>query len=407
MTATARTASAGYSFDEMLAFHTDTGLNIYHDAPDKMRYVFTHLSEFMRNSVIHRDGPVRELPDAGDAAKQRAANLPLSTRLGELTLDAYVNHPDSAVDSALVVQAGRVLYEAYPRMRPVDKHILWSVTKAYVGMLVAILEDRGQVDVSKPIDTYLPEVRGSGWEGVAVRDILDMTSGIDCREGLEGWNTDPNDPYYRFEASIGYLPATPETPESTYEHIGGLPNRIPPGTLYEYTSVDTFMLAWLSERVYGLALNEALSQEIWSKIGAEADGLLSMSKRGAPGADGGISCRLRDLARFGLLFTPTYRNETSQPAVSDAYLHKIQHTGRAEVYQTGGKEFPGDDTPIFNSWQWDRVWADGDFYKGGWGGQGLHVSPARDLVVAFFGTPAPEGNELSILARAISRALDG
>jgi hypothetical protein len=34
--------------------------------------------------------------------------------------------------------------------------------------------------------------------------------------------------------------------------------------------------------------------------------------------------------------------------------------------------------------QWDAVWADGDFYKGGFRGQGLYVSPSRDLVIAFF-----------------------
>ena len=36
--------------------------------------------------------------------------------------------------------------------------------------------------------------------------------------------------------------------------------------------------------------------------------------------------------------------------------------------------------------------ADGDLFKGGFGGQGLYVSPARDLVIAFTGTPSQDGS---------------
>jgi hypothetical protein len=67
----------------------------------------------------------------------------------------------------------------------------------------------------------------------------------------------------------------------------------------------------------------------------------------------------------------------------------------------------GEDPPLYNAWQWDSVWADGDFYKGGMGGQGLHVSPARDVVLAFFGTPvvAWQSNELEALSRRVATRL--
>jgi CubicO group peptidase (beta-lactamase class C family) len=411
MTAVQRAQSGTYSVDEMLRFHAEARLDTYGSAPEKMRYAFLHMSEFMRHSVIQRCGPIRELPDAGGERRREMAGLRVSSRRGAATLDDYVHDPASQVDGIVVLHAGRLVYEAYPRMRPLDKHILWSVTKAYVGTLIAVLEDRGQLDSSRPLDAYLPEVRGSGWQGVAVRDILDMASGIDAREQTDGAMDDPAHPYYQFEASIGYLAPTAATPASTYAYVAGLPRRIPPGTVYEYTSVDTFMLAWLAERVSGLALNELLAQEIWSSIGAEADGLLSMSPHGAPGADGGISAALRDVARFGLLFTPSVRAGTPDPLVSDAYLDKIRRGGRREVFLAGGgaqSAAPfGDDAPLYNSWQWDRVWADGDFYKGGWGGQGLHISPARDAVIAFFGTPGAGrvGNELPVIARFIVSAL--
>ena len=57
--------------------------------------------------------------------------------------------------------------------------------------------------------------------------------------------------------------------------------------------------------------------------------------------------------------------------------------------------------------QWDYVLEDGDFFKGGYGGQGLYISPARDLVIAFFGTPFDEtmqAHELEWITRQLVKA---
>ena len=74
------------------------------------------------------------------------------------------------------------MFEHYPRQQPYEKPIYWSVTKVFVSSVVAILEDRKLVDVSKPIDFYIPELAKSPFAGVTVRNILDMASGVDCPE---------------------------------------------------------------------------------------------------------------------------------------------------------------------------------------------------------------------------------
>jgi CubicO group peptidase (beta-lactamase class C family) len=56
--------------------------------------------------------------------------------------------------------------------------------------------------------------------------------------------------------------------------------------------------------------------------------------------------------------------------------------------------------PSTNHWQWDAVWSDGDFYKGGVFGQGLYVSPAKDLVIVWFSTAV--SNDLTQYARQIA-----
>jgi CubicO group peptidase (beta-lactamase class C family) len=399
----------GYTVEEMHRWHQPATWQESDAGGPRTRYEYSHMAEFGPHAVILRAGPVAELPVALDPA---IASYPTVTRLGELPLDAYVHEPDSGVDGVVILRQGQIVYEAYPRMRPLDKHILMSVTKPYTGLLIALLAERGQIDVHAPIETYLPELSESGWAGTSVLDILDMASGIDCREGDEGAYFDPEHPYYHYEASFNPGKATERTNPSTYAYMAELKRARPAGEAFEYTSVDTFVLGWLAERIINLPYHELVSQEIWQKIGAEGDGLLSISPIGAPSAEGGMLANLRDVARFGLLFTPSWRVVSDERVVSPTHLEQILHGGRPELFRATRDaayfwETYGDDPPFTNSWQWDAVWEDGDIYKGGYHGQGLHVSPSRDLVVAYFGTVNEQrvGNDLRTIARRLSVAL--
>lgn len=403
---TATAQSDGYSGDEAYKFRRAITIDNWDDGGPLMRYMFLNMWEFFPQTVIHRSGPISDLPVAlrGDLG-----SFTTETRLGSLSLDDYI--AGDTVDGLLIIHKGKIVYEAYPRMRAIDKHLLMSVSKAYAGTAIAMLEDQGLMDATEPVDKYLPELKGSGWEGVAVRDVLDMASGIDCFEQEEGSFTNPETCYYHYEASAGWLKATDATPDTPFEYMKTLTRHRPPGEGFEYTSINTFVLSWIVERVSGQSFAEFISAEIWQKIGAEADGYLSSPKGGIPIVSGGISATLRDVARFGLIFTPSRSVVSDQPLISERYLWEIQHGGRPEIYHAG-KDFnrAGDDVggevPSHNSYQWDWVMKDGDFYKGGYGGQGLYISPSRDLVIAFFGV-FDEGetrHELPIVARQLVNA---
>jgi CubicO group peptidase (beta-lactamase class C family) len=372
---------SGYTLQEANEFRQQWTIDNWDEGGPLMRYVFLNMSEFWNHSIIKRGGPVRDLPEH---FRPEVADFMTRTARGEMTLDTYVN--DSTVNGALVLHEGRIVYESYPRMLREDKHIYMSVSKPFVSTLIAILEDRGLIDVTKPIESYLPELAGSGWEGVLVIDILDMASGIACLEGEDGAYTDPDTCYYHYEASLGWLRPTSETMDSPYEYIASLQSHRPSGEAFEYTSPDTFVLGWLVERITEKRLADVLSGEIWQPMGAESDAIIAAPKRGIPIIHGGMSSTLRDMARFGLLFTPSGR-DVSNPVVSDAYLEKIQSGGRPEIFDAASADssqiVDGED-PRHNTYQWDFVMDDGDFFKSGYGGQGLYVSPSRDLVVAYF-----------------------
>jgi hypothetical protein len=303
---------------------------------------------------------------------------------------------------------GKIVYEKYPRMRPRDKHIWWSVSKSVAGTIVGLLEEQGKVDVSKPIESYIPELTKSAWKGTPVIDVLDMASGM---TGLEADDpeayTNPNSPYGLFEASLGMQPATSKTMKSTYKYIATLKRQKPSGRKNEYTSVNTFVCAWLAEKVTGKPYAELVSEMFWQKMGAESDGLLLVSPAGAPGAHGAINTTLRDLGRYGMLYTPSWKVVAKQQVVPDALIKRIQNDGRPAVYKAGKGQAVWDgymgEECAHATRQWDFVTKDGDFGKGGYHGQTLYISPSKNLVVASFATG--EKYDTFTFAREIRKSL--
>ncbi len=396
---------SAYGAERSFKNHAEFSLRDWSDGGEIMHYTFLHMSEFFTQALIHRAGPISELV-ADDRDDVRSYGL--ETKLGRIDLESYVEK--APVNGVVIVQRGKVIYERYPGMRSFDKHLLMSVSKIFVSTIIGILEDGGQIDSGAAIETYLPELSGSGWEGVTIRDILDMASGIDCLESDEpGAYSDPATSYYQYEASLGWLAETDRTVDSTYEYVATLQRRRAPGEAFEYTSLNTFVLSWLAERMTGRLFNEIVAEMIWSKIGAESDALVSTSRAGAPASHGGISATVRDVARLGMLFTPSWDLVSSDPIISARQLREIQQLGRPEIFEgaSTGKGIIQNlrgERPRHNSWQWDFVTDDGDFYKGGYGGQGLYISPARDLVVAFTGTPDldKQGNEMMWVSRQLA-----
>ncbi|HEY1091466.1 MAG TPA: serine hydrolase domain-containing protein, partial [Burkholderiaceae bacterium] len=172
------------------------------------------------------------------------------------------------------------------------------------------------------------------------------------------------------------------------EALLSMTRKRPPGERFEYSSANTNMLGLLIERVTGQRYADVLGERIWSRMGAEGDGLMGLSPQGEAIAHGMFSSRLRDLARFGLLFTP--EGHRDRPVLPARVTEMIRHGGRPSPYLDSAKraDFCNwfGEAPVACSWQWDAVFSDGDLFKGGFHSQALYISPEREVVVAFFST---------------------
>ncbi|HEY9290859.1 MAG TPA: serine hydrolase domain-containing protein [Microlunatus sp.] len=313
--------------------------------------------------------------------------------------DTLGDQLSSGLVSAITIRAGGRTVFRWPD-EPTGRHLLMSVSKIFASVAIGLLADRGDLEYDRSVRDYLPEL-GVQWQPCQVRHVLDMTSGVECAEvGDPGAYLDPDHPFYRFEASLGWRPAVVAT--SPYDLVRSYRRSGVPGTRYAYTSVNTFLLAWMIERVTGLDYPRALQTLIWEELALGQDAAICVSSSGTAVAHGGLMMTVDDLARFGTLFIPS----TPQPAhsliIPDSYLTMLREPRNELVADT--VRWPEGAHP---AGQWNLIHADGDLFKSGFGGQGLYVSPANEVVIAFTGIPDSQGhtNRLASSCRSVAQAI--
>jgi CubicO group peptidase (beta-lactamase class C family) len=346
---------------------------------------------------VYRAGPVRELERR---PKPEIASFEVDTPNGPMPFSDFLHSDLSTCMGIVILHRGRIAFEDYPRMQPYERPIYWSVTKVLVSAVVSILEDRGQVEIDRPIEAYIPELSGSSYAGITVRNILDMATGIDCQEDYY----DTSSCYYRLMQTTGEAHWDDQSADNPYEYIAGLKvgRFAEQGTSFEYGSINTYILGWLVEKLMGMPFQDAFSREIWTRIGAEHDAAFLAPRYGVPMFAGGFLGTPRDLARFGLLFTPSSSVVSDRKVISDRHIEMLKNGGRPELLANarwGAPEGVKEKTIKHNVYQWDLVFANNDIYKGGWAGQGLLVNPDRDLVAVWTGYFNEDQSELEVLPR--------
>jgi len=377
----------GWTFSprEALQVHSTYTIKDLYAVNNNTKYIYLHLSEFMPATTVLRKGAISKL---AMSPMPQIAKIRAKTDLGELSLDVYIQK--SGLQGIIVLHHGKIVYERYPRMRDVDKHVYFSLSKTLVATAVALLEDEGKINSQDEIGKYIPELNKSEWGNVKILDILNMTTGM---TGLQFDDpmaqTDSNDAYFRFASNIGTAVKTASVKSNIWDILNKMKKQKEPGIAFEYSSVNTVILSLMVERVSGTRFSEFISDRIWGKIGAEADGYIGLSEQGIASTAATMNSTLRDLARYGLLFTPSWNVVSKEKIISEAYLHKIQKGGaRHSAYDKGvmGQQIISElgEIPDHNSWQWDGIMQDGDFFKSGTNGQGLYISTSSDLVIACF-----------------------
>jgi len=359
------------------------------------QWAFHHVSELVPSAAIKHDASkVKPFETYSDIA------LPDIQFDGKkVTSEEFLQQ--SHTDGLVVLHNNELLHETYRNgMTVSDPHILMSVSKSMLALLVGVLVDRGKLDLKASVESYLPELKSSAFAGASLQNLLDMRTGIHFDEdylATEGkiveyrkatnWN--PSDP--------GDLPADLRSFFGSITDVDG-----PHGGVFDYKSPCTDLMGWVIERATGRAFGELFSEYIWAAIGVEYPAMITVDRLGAPRVAGGISMTTRDLARIGKLMA-----DDGAGVIPKKWIEDIEKNGDPTAWDKGSftEYFPGMSMHYRSKWYVIRGESPILFCLG-IHGQNLFVDRKTKLVMARHASgPEPMDMKFDLMALEMFRKL--
>lgn len=321
---------------------------------------------------IHRLFPSRiiaagDTPSGLPVAERQLENV--TAEIDGQSYDLYDFLAGNSVTGMIVLKDGEVAYETYQRgnterTRWMSMSIAKSITSTLVG---AAIEDGHIESLDDRVIDHVPALEGSAYEGVTVRDVLMMSSGVRWNETYTDPDSDRRD-LLRAQVS--------QEPGAAMAVMAALPRAAEPGTVNNYSTGETQVLGEIVRGAVGRPLAEYLSERIWVPYGMEADATWWLdSPDGVEIGGSGIGATLRDYARFGQFFL--------DGGVIDG--ERVLPEGWTE--EAGTPKTLADGEALDYGYMWWTGWtepsiADGAYMAIGIQGQYLYLNPAKNVVIA-------------------------
>jgi len=346
--------------------------------------LFTGAEQIQNFNRMHEMFPVNVLPPAEQVLEFEsgvAAQLPTSFmyRGAEVLTSEFITRTDSG--ALLVLKDGKVTFEQYWQTGGRDQTWLsMSVAKSFISALIGIAVDQCLIgDITQPVTDYVPELAGSAYDNVRIKDILQMSSGA-------SWNEDYGDP----ESDINRFGRVFALGGSMNEFAATLVPDLPPGTYNRYNSTDTQVLGMLLTKVTGRSVNDYMIEMLWHPMGAENVGYWLTDAEGMEMAFGGLNITARDYAKLGEMYRMGGALNGQQIVPADWVQASI--TPDAPHLMPGDN--PNSDWPIGYGQQWWIPEGDvGEFMAIGVYNQFIYVAPESNTVIvklsanSAYGTP--------------------
>jgi len=347
------------------------------------RGILAHLptnADVLGWSQPQRDAAFRamdRLPVLAEAASIAPSTTPLALPPGKPLvlpgIDAIL--AGQRIAGLVILQDGKVRLERYGL--GFDANGRWtsfSVAKSFTSTLVgAALQDGAIKSLDDKVSAYIPDLRGSAYDDVTIRQLMMMSSGV-------RWNEDYEDP----AADVAQFNKAKPDPgvDATVSYLRKLPRAHPPGTVWHYNTGETNLIGVLVSSATKKPLSTYLQEKIWQPAGMAAAATWLKGATGHEIAGCCLQAATRDYARFGL-FVLADGVAGGVPVVPPGWFaaattkqQDIGEPGRGYGYQW---------------WTYD----DGAVAAQGIFGQGIFIDRKRRLVIASNGdwTRASEGPE--------------
>ena len=352
---------------------------------------FRSMTRFFDTRKVQRSGPRYRIP-------YESKKLPdaYPYKGGQHNLTAWIER--TGTTGIIIIHDGKIAFERYYRGNNArTRWISWSVCKSMISALVGFAIQEGLIDsVADPVTAYVPFLKASGYNGVRIKDVLQMSSGIAF-----------NEDYADFHSDINRMGRTFALGTAMDDFVLSLANQRPPGSFHHYVSMDTQVLGMVLREATGESLSRYMEKCLWSRLGTEADAFWIIDGNGMELAFGGFNAILRDYARFGLLFLNKGKNFRDQQILPVQWIKDSVTPDQPHLMPGTGN--PASSTPLGYGYQW---WLprtpDGDYCAIGIYGQFIYVHPKYRVVIAKTSAYADynrSGDEMEFESLAVFRSI--
>ena len=195
--------------------------------------------------------------------------------------DSLLAYPKTEIHSVVVMRHGRVVGEMYPApFAPQYSHTQFSNSKTFVAAAVGIAVDEKLLRIDDRLLTFFPEhaPKIPSWQlaGITVADLLTMRSGFvvdtNIRNNSLHWIRD-------------YM---------------AHPMNATPGKLFQYDSMDTYLLSAIVQKVTGKTVLDYLKEKVFTPLNI-IDVKWELSPEGISTGGWGLYLQAESLAKFGQL----------------------------------------------------------------------------------------------------------
>ncbi|HET8732022.1 MAG TPA: serine hydrolase [Moraxellaceae bacterium] len=324
---------------------------------------FTHMAEIFPSTPVPASTAPRRLP--------QGAPLVLPARFSafgkNFALAQYLR--DTGTDGLIVLQDGNVVFEQYFQGNDAQTlHISWSLAKSMISAMLGMAVRDGAIhSVQDPVDRYVPALRGTAYEGVPLKAVMQMSSGVAFNENYDDDNAD-----------VVRLARTLVLGGSFNAYAKKLRREFPPGTHRHYSSFDTQVLAMVLEGATGKRLPDYMRDKLWQPLGAEHEARWLVDSTGMAMGFGGLNAVLRDYARFGQMYLDKGRVAGRQVVPGEWIRESLTMDAPQLLPQAGQQNEHG----IGYGYQW---WipedAQRDFMGIGVYNQFIYVAPSTRTVI--------------------------
>ncbi len=324
--------------------------------PHKIVHNFSNMDSTMLSVPLARTGPSDPWPE-----NVMAPPLSFSHKGSAENVEDFLN--ETSTTALLVIHDGVIVHEDY-RLGTAqeDLRISWSMAKSFLSAVFGIAVHEGKIaSLRDPVDKYVPALSASAYAGVAIEDVLHMSSGVEF-----------NEDYFDFDSDINKMGRVLALGGSMDEFAVSMSEIArPAGTQWQYVSIDTHVLAMVLRAVTNQSLTDYLSERLWQPLGTDGDGYYLTDGEGVAFALGGLNMQTRDYARFGELF----RNGGSwsgQQIIPKAWTFKSTRNSAPGLKRV---------TLGYGYQWWLPEGANGEFFAGGIYGQYIYVNRPAGVVV--------------------------